>query len=274
LQPGSPAVAIDGLRVARGGRLVLEVDRLDLAAGSVTALVGPNGSGKSTLLHAIAGLLAVEGGRVEVLGSDPVGARARVAYVLQAVSVTEHLPITVREVVTMGRYAVRGPFGRLGADDRRIIDRAIGRLELTDLAHRHLGELSGGQRQRALVAQALAQEADVLLLDEPVTGLDLASVERIRAVIDEERAAGRTVVVATHDLGDAQQADVLVLLAGRVVAAGPPAQALSRQSLAEAYGARLLRLDGDTVLLDDGAHHGHDHPAHDHHASHPDPATG
>ena len=248
---------------------MLEVDHLDLAAGSVTSVVGPNGSGKSTLLHAVAGLLDGDTGSVEVLGTDPVTARSRVAYVLQAVAVTEHLPITVREVVTMGRYAVRGPFGRLRAADRDAVDRAIERLELADLAQRHLGELSGGQRQRALVAQALAQEAEVLLLDEPVTGLDLASVERIRRVVDEERAAGRTVVVATHDLADARTADHLVLLAGRVVASGPPSTALTRRSLAEAYGSRLLRLDGDTVLLDDGAHHGHGGDTHDHHASHP-----
>jgi ABC-type Mn2+/Zn2+ transport system ATPase subunit len=248
---------------------VLVVDALALAPGTVTVLIGPNGSGKSTLLHAIAGLLEGGAGRVEVLGTGPVEARPKVAYVLQAVAVTEHLPITVREVVTMGRYAVRGAFGRLHAGDRAAVDRAIESLELTDLVHRHLGELSGGQRQRALVAQALAQEADVLLLDEPVTGLDLASVERIRSVIDDERAAGRTVVVATHDLTDAQHADHLVLLAGRIVAAGPPATALTRQSLAEAYGSRLLRLDGDTLLLDDGAHHGDDEMAHDHHVSHP-----
>jgi manganese transport system ATP-binding protein len=256
--------------VARGGRVVLTVDDLELLAGTVTALIGPNGSGKSTLLDAVAGLLEPSAGGLSVLGADPAGARARVAYVLQAVAVTEHLPITVREVVTMGRYAVRGAFGRLRAGDRAAVDRAMERLELTDLAHRHLGELSGGQRQRALVAQALAQEAELLLLDEPVSGLDLPSVVRIRQVIAEEQAAGATVVLATHDLADARDADQVVLLAGRVVAAGPPAAAITRQSLAAAYGNRLLRLDGETVLLDDGAHHGDHAEAHDHHASHPD----
>jgi manganese transport system ATP-binding protein len=139
---------------------------------------------------------------------------------------------------------------------------AVERLELGDLLRRHLGELSGGQRQRVFVAQGLAQGADVLLLDEPVTGLDLPSAHRIREVVGEEAAAGRTVVLATHDLAEAAAADHVVLVAGRVVAAGPPATALTRDTLADAYGARLLRVDGDTLLLDEGAHH--DHEGHDH----------
>ncbi len=264
-----PAVVARGLVLTRGGRVALSVEHLDLEAGAVTALVGPNGSGKSTLLHALAGLLVPDAGRLEVLGQDPATVRRQVAYVLQSVAVTEHLPITVREVVTMGRYATAGPVRRLRPADRQLVDAAIERLELTDLEHRHLGELSGGQRQRALVAQALAQDATVLLLDEPLTGLDLASADRIREVIDAERDAGRTVVVATHDLAEAHRAEHLALLAGRVVAAGPPATVLTRQALVEAYGGRLLNLDGDTLLLDDGAHHDHGDPAHDHRSSHP-----
>jgi ABC-type Mn2+/Zn2+ transport system ATPase subunit len=263
----APAVRVRGAAFVRGGRVALQVDELDLAAGAVSALVGPNGSGKSTLLHAIAGLLEPLRGTVEVLGQRPVDARRRVAYVLQAVAVTEHLPITVGEVVAMGRYAALGVLGRMAAADRELVARAIDRLELGDLVRRHLGELSGGQRQRARVAQALAHDADVLLLDEPVTGLDLASMARIQQVIAEERAAGRSVVVATHDLAEAQAADHAVLLAGRVVRAGAPGDVLTASSLAEAYGGRLLRLDGDTVLLDDGAHH--HHAAHDPHAGHP-----
>ena len=249
-----PAVTARGVVLARGRRLALEVDELALPAGAVTAVVGPNGSGKSTLLHAIAGLLEPRTGDLRVVGS--------VAYVLQATEVNEHMPVTVREVVTMGRYALRGAIGRLGRVDRAAVDAAVERLELGDVLGRHLGELSGGQRQRVFVAQGLAQGADILLLDEPVTGLDVASVHRIREVVGEETAAGRTVVFATHDLAEAAAADHLVLVAGRIVAAGPPATALTRETLAEAYGARLLRVDGETLLLDEGAHH--DHEGHDH----------
>jgi manganese transport system ATP-binding protein len=248
------AVEVREAVLERGGRVALRVDRLDVPAAAVTALVGPNGSGKSTLLHAVAGLLAPSSGSVSVRGD--------VAYVLQATEVNAHMPVSVREVVTMGRYARRGMVGRLGRDDRRAVDAALERLELGDVARRHVGELSGGQRQRVFVAQGVAQEADVLLLDEPVTGLDLPSQQRIREVVDAERAAGRAVVVATHDLGEAAGADGVVLLSGRVVACGPPPVALTRDTLAAAYGARLLRIDGDTLLLDEGAHH--DHEGHDH----------
>lgn len=270
----APAIRFAGVVLARGGRVALRVDDLAIAAGAVTALVGPNGSGKSTLLHAAAGLLEPDAGTVTVLDRSPAQARARVAYVLQAVAVTEHLPVTVGEVVAMGRYASLGALRRRRPTDKALVTTAIDRLELGDLVRRHLGELSGGQRQRALVAQALAQDADVLLLDEPVTGLDLASMERIRQVVAEEKAAGRTVVIATHDLAEAGDADAVVLLAGRVVRAGTAREALTATALAEAYGGRLLRLDGDVVLLDDGAHHDHEHGTHDHgthdqHSSHP-----
>lgn len=247
-------VAARGLTLARGGRVVLEVDRLDIEAG-ITSLVGPNGSGKSTLLHAIAGLLRPRKGSLRVLGSDPTAVRRRVAYVLQAQHAPAHLPVTVREVVALGRAGERGAFRRLRTSDRSAVQHAIDRLGLGSLANRHLADLSGGERQRAFVAQGLAQEASLLLLDEPSAGLDLTSSDRIREVLDEERSAGRTVVVATHDLSEAARSDQVALLAGRVVAAGTPRDVLVRPHLRAAYGGRLLDVDGDLVLVDDDAHH-------------------
>ena len=260
---GQPAaVMARAVVLPRGRRVALRIDDLTVPAAAVTAVVGPNGSGKSTFLHAVAGLLPPSSGELLVLGRPPQEVRSRVAYVLQATEVHEHMPVTVHEVVAMGRYAVRGALGRWRADDRAAVAEAVERLELGDVLRRHLGELSGGQRQRVFVAQGLAQRADMLLLDEPVGGLDLASAHRIREVVADERDAGRTVVVATHDLADAATADHLVLVAGTVVAAGPPSSALTRDTLAAAYGARLLRVGDDTLLLDEGAHH--DHQGHDH----------
>jgi ABC-type Mn2+/Zn2+ transport system ATPase subunit len=256
------AVTAAGVVLARGRAVALRIDALTLPTASVIALVGPNGSGKSTFLHAVAGLLAARVGDLRVLGGEPEQVRSRVAYVLQATEVNEFMPVTVGEIVAMGRFVARGAVGRLGPDDRAAVDDAVERLELSDLVRRHLGELSAGQRQRVFVAQGLAQRADLLLLDEPVTGLDIASAQRIGDCVAAERDAGRTVIVATHDLADAATADHVVLMAGRVVAAGPPSTALTRDTLAEAYGARLLRLDGETLLLDEGAHH--DHEGHDH----------
>lgn len=252
------AVAVEGvgLTIAYGGRIALLDCDVALPAGATTALVGPNGSGKSTLLSAIAGLVPLLRGSLWVLGR-PAGApsmAARVAYVLQSTPANQSLPVTVREVVTMARYAGRGLLGRLTADDRRAVDEAMALLEITDLADRHLRELSGGQRQRVLVAQGLAQGGDVLLLDEPVTGLDLTSRERILEVVDRVRAGGGTVVIATHDLGDAERADHVVLLSGAVVAAGPPNAVITTEHLRAAYRGRHARADDDQHYLDEHVH--------------------
>jgi manganese transport system ATP-binding protein len=219
---------------------------------SVTALIGPNGAGKSTVLNAVAGLLQPRSGRLEVPARER---RAGVAYVLQATHANEHLPLTVRETVTMGRYASTGPFRRLRAADREAVDAAMEALVISDLGNRPLRDLSGGQRQRAFVAQGLAQQADVLLLDEPITGLDVVSRQHIIDAIAKERAAGRAVMVSTHDLGDAAAADHLLLLAGRVVASGTPDDVLTEANLSAAYGGHLLRVGEQTLILDDHPHH-------------------
>ena len=220
--------------------------------GAVTALIGPNGAGKSTLLHAVAGLLTPSGGRLDVPARRRPGG---VAYVLQGTAVNPHLPLTVRETVTMGRYATAGPIRRLRAADRSAVDGAMEALAITDLARRPLHELSGGQRQRAFVAQGLAQGADVLLLDEPITGLDVVSRQHILDAIKAERDAGRAVLVSTHDLGDAAAADHLLLLAGRVVASGPADDVLTEEHLTAAYGGHLLKVGDRTLILDDHPHH-------------------
>jgi manganese transport system ATP-binding protein len=231
---------------------VLSAASFTIPSGAVTALIGPNGAGKSTLLNALAGLLHPRAGSLDIPAAQR---RGGVAYVLQATAVNEHLPLTVREAVTMGRYATAGAFRRLRSADRAAIDRAIDALDLDALANRPLHELSGGQRQRAFVAQGLAQDADLLLLDEPITGLDLVSRQHILEAIAAERAAGRAIVASTHDLGDASAADHLLLLAGRVVASGRPDDVLTDTNLADAYGGHLLRVGGSTLILDDHPHH-------------------
>jgi ABC-type Mn2+/Zn2+ transport system ATPase subunit len=240
------AVEGTGLTVRYGGRAALEDVDVAVPAGQVTALVGPNGSGKSTLLSAISGLIPLTAGTVTVLGRSPGsnGLAERVSYVLQSTPANEALPVTVREVVTMARFARRGLFGRLTGADRRAVNEALARLGVANLADRHLRELSGGQRQRVLVAQGLAQGADLLLLDEPVTGLDLTSRDGILSVVEGVRDAGGTVIVATHDLGDAERADHVILLAGDVVAAGPPEQVITADNLRRAYRGRHISDDG------------------------------
>jgi manganese transport system ATP-binding protein len=250
------AATADGLTLAYGERAALVGASFALPAGASVALIGPNGSGKSTLLRALAGLVPPRAGSLDVPARTRRGA---VALVLQTTDVDRTLPITVRETVTMARYATRGAFGRLRAADHAAVRAALDRLEVADLAGRQLHELSGGQRQRVLVAQGLAQQAELLLLDEPVTGLDVVSRELILEAVAAETGAGRTVVVSTHDLDDARRADLVLLLANRVVACGPPDQVLVEDLLSTAYGGRVLRLPSGLVVVDDPHHVTHTH---------------
>ena len=252
--PRELAAAGRGVVLAYDGRVAVEASDFTIPAQRLTAVIGPNGSGKSTLLNALAGLLAPRRGALEVLGRPPGKSRRRVAYVLQSTKVNEVMPMTVRETVAVGRYALLGLWGFPTLPHRRATQRAMERLEVADLAGRHLYELSAGQRQRVFVAQGLAQEADLLLLDEPITGLDLVSTERIRSAVAEELEHGVTVVMTTHDVADANRADHVLLMAGRVHTEGPPAQALHPDRLSEAYGIGIVHLEDGSLVLDD-AHH-------------------
>jgi manganese transport system ATP-binding protein len=223
-----------------------------IPTGAITALIGPNGSGKSTLLNGIAGLVKPTSGTIR-LGPSTGGAR-KVSYVLQATKVNEALPVTVAEVVAMGRYQGKGFISRLTAEDRAAIHEGLRRMDIVDLSGRHMTELSGGQRQRVFVAQGLVQEHDILLLDEPLTGLDIPSAQAIDEVIHDEHSRGCTVVMTTHDLAEARVADYVLLLAGRVVACGPPDEVLTVEHLTEAYGASLLHVEGERLFIDDPHH--------------------
>ncbi|MDT0323316.1 zinc ABC transporter ATP-binding protein AztA [Streptomyces millisiae] len=200
-----------------------------------TAVVGPNGAGKSTLLGVVAGVLRPTAGSV----TRHEDAGRRPALVVQRSAAADALPLTVRDAVAMGRWAHRGPWRPLTRQDRAVVRDCLDRLGLLDLAGRQLGELSGGQRQRALVAQGLAQDARLLLLDEPAAGVDLAATRRISAVLADAAERGVTVVQATHDLDEALRADHCLLLAdGRLLAEGPPAAVLTPEALARAVGLR------------------------------------
>lgn len=255
------AIVAEDLSLGYGKHIAVHKSSFEIPSGAITALIGPNGSGKSTLLNGIAGLADPVGGSITV---HPIGdAPRKVSYVLQATKINEALPVTVREVVAMGRYAEKRPFGRFTSTDRTAIETAMKRMDITDLGGRHLTELSGGQRQRAFVAQGLAQEHDILLLDEPITGLDIVSAQAIDDVIHDEHAHGCTVVMTTHDLAEARVADHVILLSGAVIAYGPPDDVLTIEHLTEAYGASLLHVDGERLLIDD-AHHHHTDTRHTH----------
>ena len=266
-QAGQSFASASDLVLGYGSTIAVTASSFEIPHRQVTAIIGPNGSGKSTLLNALAGVAAPRAGRLTVLGEEPRDAWRRVAYVMQSLSFPEGTPITVREVVAMGLYPKLGWFRRPGAEDRERVQRAMERLSVTDLARRHLGELSGGQRQRVYVAQGVAQRHEALLLDEPLTGLDLVSARVIDEIIHSERERGHAVVLTTHDLDEARAADWVILMSGRVVAAGPPAVVLTRENLVEAYGLGSLH-GGDGAFFDDPHAEvdaeGHDHSRHVH----------
>ncbi len=244
----TPSITTDRLEVRYGDRVALSGLDLTVAAGSTLAVIGPNGSGKSTLLGTLAGTVEPSSGTKKVSGASP-------ALVLQSTDVDKSLPITVRDTVSLARYATLGLFGRFRTADREAVDQAMARMAVDDLASRQLHDLSGGQRQRVLVAQGLAQDTDVLLLDEPVTGLDVTSRSIILNVIDEEAAAGRTVVMTTHNLDDARRCTQVLLLDTTPIAVGPPSEVLTEEHLLRAFGGRFIRV-GDELILDD-PHHSH-----------------
>lgn len=250
----SLAVRGSGVTMIYGDRVAFRASDVLIPSGMITNVIGPNGSGKSTLLNAIAGLTPLADGTLEVLGSDPFSARARTSLVLQATKVNDRLPVTVGEVVMMSRYVDRGAFGFISNKDRESVNEALERLDVAQLQRRHLGELSGGERQRVFVAQGLAQQADLLLLDEPTNALDLVSKDLILEAILEEERRGRTIIVTTHDLGEAAKAGHVLLLSGGVVAEGPPGQVLTSSNLAKAYGIDVVEDAEGTPLLDDSAH--------------------
>ncbi len=246
------AVVAKDLVIAYRDTIALGRSTFTIPSGQVTAVIGPNGSGKSTLLNAIAGLVEPAKGSIEVPAREN-GAH-RIAYVMQTTKINDTLPVTVAEVVTMGRYAGLGAYKWLRAEDRLAVRAAMERTGITDLESKHLTELSGGQRQRVFVAQGMAQDHDILLLDEPLTGIDMTTARAIDDAIHAEIERGCSVILTTHDLPEAQVADYVVLLSGRVISAGPPEEVLTPKHLAEAYGPALLHVTEDGIFLDDAAH--------------------
>jgi iron complex transport system ATP-binding protein len=238
------AISLAGVTVTLGGREVVRDVDASVEEGEWVALIGPNGAGKTSLLKAIAGLVPCEGA-IELLGApvETLSRRER-ARRLAIVPQEPRTPpwLTVAEYVLMGRTPYLDLLAREGASDRDAASRALSRLDLDALADRALGTLSGGERQRVVVARALAQEASVVLLDEPTASLDIGHQQQALDLLDVLRGSeGLTLVAAMHDLTlAAQYADrVLLLDAGRVVADGAPADVLTEAALAEHYGARV-----------------------------------
>lgn len=223
--PEQSAVRLEEVEVRRGQRVALRDVSFAVEPGTVTAVVGPNGAGKSSLFGTLSGRLQPSTGTVQTQGA--------VAEVLQNTAIDTQLGLTVDDVVRLGRYPARGLLRPMRASDRSIMDDALAATNMVEFRRRPINELSGGQRQRALVAQGLAQQAPILLLDEPTAGLDRRSQRQLLDIIRDQAAQGTTVLFATHDLDEAVQADNLIVLCCECLCCAPPDAALSDPAVTE-----------------------------------------
>jgi manganese/iron transport system ATP-binding protein len=249
-------LAVHDLTVTyRNGHTALVDAGFEIPRGTITALVGVNGSGKSTLFKAIMGFVPLARGSVSIMG-EPAGRALKrnvVAYVPQAEEVDWDFPILVEDVVMMGRYGHMNLMRIAGARDREMVDDALARVGMSDFRKRQIGELSGGQKKRVFLARALAQEGQVILLDEPFTGVDVNTEEAIIALLGQLRDEGRVMLVSTHNLGSVPEfCDRAILLDRKVLAAGPTQEVFTRANLERAFGGVLRHFVlGGTDLHDD-----------------------
>ena len=252
----SGITAKDVTVVYRNGHTALHDASFEIPRGTVTALVGVNGAGKSTLFKAIMGFVPASRGEISVLGMKVSEALAKnlVAYVPQSEEVDWAFPVLVEDVVMMGRYGHMGFLRRARAADREAVDQALARVNMQDLRHRQIGELSGGQRKRVFLARALAQNGQVILLDEPFTGVDVQTEDQIVALLKELRDEGRVMLVSTHNLGSVPEfCDRTILVKGTVLGYGPTETTFTRENLELAFGGvlRHFTLGGDTLHDDE-----------------------
>ncbi len=243
--PSAPAILAHEVSLRYEDGYVLRDLSFELPAGEHLAVVGPNGAGKTTLFKILAGLIKPTSGTIEIYGNKP-GGHVCIAYVPQRSQVDWNFPVTVSEVVVMGRIRKLGFFHWPKRKDWEFIHQSLQRVDLIDQGKRQISELSGGQQHRVFLAQALAQEAELILLDEPLTGLDFPSQEAIFNILDDFKQTGLPVVIATHDLDlAAQRFDKVMLLNRDLISYGQPEDALTTPTLLEAYGAHMHLVQGE-----------------------------
>lgn len=252
-------IVVNGVTVTwRNGHTALRDASFTVQSGSIAALVGVNGSGKSTLFKAIMGFVRLVTGQISVLGLPTRQALRKnlVAYVPQSEEVDWSFPVLVEDVVMMGRYGHMGMLRIARTRDRQIVTDALGRVDMLDFRERQIGELSGGQRKRVFLARAIAQQGEVILLDEPFTGVDVKTEAKIISLLRELRNEGKTILVSTHNLGSVTEfCDYTVLVKGTVLASGPTETTFTAKNLELAFGGvlRHVALSGseEKMMTDD-----------------------
>jgi ABC-type Mn2+/Zn2+ transport system ATPase subunit len=253
-----PCILAENLNIGYNHETIVSGINFALKPGQAIALIGTNGSGKSTLLKTIVGLLPLLGGRITVFGAAPGKTPLRIAYLGQFHSSGFILPLRVIDVVRMGRFPLHGLWGRMGSRDEEIVRASIKAMGIEKLTESALRSLSGGQQQRTYLAQVLAHQADLLVMDEPTAGLDAGGRELYLKAVDAELRRGASVVMATHDIQEeAALCQQVMLLARKVIALGPPQEVLTPEALLETFGIIITGEKKRLLVLE--AKHGHDH---------------
>ena len=250
------AVVVEGLWAGYGNRAALQGIDFEAPRSTIVGLVGPNGSGKSTLIKVILGMHPAWRGSVRIFGREAREVRRVIGYTPQTEMVDWDFPVTVRDVVTMGRFGRLGPLRWPSSADKQVVQKCLERMRLVDLAKRQIGELSGGQQRRVLIARALAQEPQVLLLDEPMAGLDATIQHELLSLFEELRDEGKTLLVATHDLSCVSCCfDRALLMNRRKIAYGEPGKVFTKELLDQVFESHLISLPIEGTFYVD--HYGH-----------------
>jgi ABC-type Mn2+/Zn2+ transport system ATPase subunit len=237
--------------IGYGDNIVLHDLTFNIPQGARVAVVGPNGAGKSTLFKALVGLLPLRSGEVFIHGLPLGNHKDCVAYVPQREQVDWRFPVTVGDVVMMGRFDHQGWLAGASRQDQNIVHKSLMQMGIADLARHSIGDLSGGQQQRVFLARALAQEPHILLMDEPFTGVDVTTRDATLGLLDDLAAAEVTAMTATHDLNLAVgKFDLMLLLNHRLIAFGPPQEVMKQEYLSQAFGSQLTLLADGSVVID------------------------
>lgn len=251
MQQRPPAIAVRDISVAFGTTIALNNVNFELPAGQLVGVIGPNGAGKTTLMRAILGLIPLQSGSVRV-GGETIVRGGKVAYIPQRNTVNWRFPATVADVALMGSYGRLGMFRRPSANERALATHALEQVGMAEYARRPITDLSGGQQQRVFIARALVQQPDVLLLDEPISGVDAPTQEVILGILARLASQGKTLLLTTHDLHcNMNYFDGLMAINRRLVALGSTAEVLTPQVLTATYGMQLVLADGTSVTLTD-----------------------
>jgi len=236
----NPVVEVHDLTVAYDNETVLWNANFSVPKGKMVGVIGPNGAGKSTLLKSIMGLVPNSSGYIKIFNKNLKYVRSKVAYVPQKESVDWDFPATVIDVVEMGRYGNKNLFKRLNENDKKISIEALEKVKMLEFANRHISELSGGQQQRVFIARALAQKVDIYFMDEPFSGVDIASEKTIFDVLLDLKKEGKTIFVVHHDLQSVKEYfDWMILINKRIVASGLTSNVFDSEQLQKTYGSKL-----------------------------------